>query len=174
MNLYFKENSVIYVPRNYFYAINITQFNILTYSDIDVTPRNATLIFTDAEVSALSLKTRYNFIAGMSLNSLAQISTNTLTEREKTQLQTINVGFMIGRSGFKIDNVHIKTDFTNANQAFTLFKAVYQQSKLIEITNSQFNITGNLFESLDPLNLQVSNLDVDYFTTRRGFYILSS
>lgn len=68
----------------------------------------------------------------------------------------------------------IKTEFTSPTQAFILMKAVYQQSRKFSMTNLNLQVAGYLFETFDPLNLNVSNMTIDYYQTTRGFYIVSA
>lgn len=174
VNLYIKENSVMYVPMKYFYVLNMTQFNMKTYTSSAGDPRSSTLIFTDQTVQVFSPKTKYNFVFGMVFNTTKVIDAGSFSTREKTQLRSNNTGIVIGRTSFKVENVHFQASFSSSSQAFTLFKPVYQQNRNFEMSNLNLNISGSLFETFSPLNMQVINVDIDYFRTVRGFYIASS
>lgn len=155
------------------YVVNTTQFSLQTYSDSGSISKQSTILFTNEAVQAFSKRSLFNIISNATLNISGKILSRNLTERELSELQTKNVGIMVDRCDFSIDNFKVMTNFSSTKKDFIMMKAVFQQRYVIKITNMQFITGGYLFDCLSPLSMIVQNVDIDYYRTSRGFYIAS-
>jgi hypothetical protein len=94
--------------------------------------------------------------------------------KEKGDLQKADVAFMVGRTQFTIDNFKITSTFSNSSFPFDFIKAVYLQTNTVFIKNIDFIISGYLFESFDPLSMNVQNIDVDFYKMLGRFVFLTT
>ena len=170
LNIYVKENTILPVTIGSMYIINTPKVNIVTYTDSGTNPRQSTIVFLDTSVALMSKRTLFNILSSANVTPTSAISNSTLTASEQSSLQTKNIGFMINRWDFYMSNFKIITNFTSDATSFTLMKAVYLQTKTINITNVDFKIRGNLFDSYDPLSFSMTSIDIDYIESTRGFY----
>ena len=173
INVYVLENSVMQIMKDQIYLINIDSVNLITYSDLGSSPLKWTIIFTDANVSVFSRRTNFNIISSYNLNISSVINNSTLSAKEISKLQSKSNRMMIDRCNFLMDNFIVQSQFLSTNKSFTFMNIIYEQNLFISLENLSFSIEGNLFNTNDPLNLFLKDIDIDYYQTSRGFIISS-
>ena len=173
INVYIQTGTTLYVIPDSMYIINVSKVNILTYTSTSSSTVRPKIYSVLSGVTLISPKTLFNIISNTTLNLNPQITNPILTSKEQTDLKTAFVGFMIDRWDFTIDGVDFIANQTQTNKTFTWIKAVYEQSKSVTLRNMNLVIGGNMFDSFDPLNLYLQNLNIDYYKSSRGFYLLT-
>ena len=173
INVFIHTGTTLYVMPDSMYIINISKVNILTYTSASSSTVRPKIYSVLSGVTLISPKTLFNIISNTTLNLNPQISNPILTSKEQTDLKTVFVGFMIDRWDFTIDGIDFETYQTQTTKTFTWIKAIYEQSKSVTLRNMNLVIGGNMFDSFDPLNLYLQNLNIDYYKSSRGFYLLT-
>ena len=172
INVYVQTGTTLFVMPDSMYVINVNKVNLLTYTGSSTSNLRPKVYSVSSGATILSPKTLFNIISNIALNLSVKISNSLLTTKEQSDLQTTYVGFMINRWDFTINGFDFVTNHTQNSKIFTWIKAVYEQSKSISINNMNIAISGNIFDSFDPLTLILNNLNIDYYKCNRGFYIL--
>ena len=173
INVYVQTGTTLYVMPDSMYIINVSKVNLLTYTSASSSTVRPKIYSVLSGVTLISPKTLFNIISNTTLNLNPQIANPILTSKEQTDLQTAFVGFMIDRWDFTIDGIDFQTNHSNISNSFTWIKAIYEQSKSVTLRNMNLVIGGNMFDSFDPLNLYLQNLNIDYYKSSRGFYLLT-
>ena len=171
INIYVKTGTTLHVMPDYMYLINISKVNLLTYTSSSSSPARPQIYSVLSGVTLLSPKTMFNIISDTQINVTSLILNPALTTKEQSDLQTTYVGFMVNRCDFTIDSIDFTTNHGKSSKIFIWIKSVYEQSKSITLNNMNIAIGGNLLDSLDPLSLYLSNLNIDYYKNARGFYL---
>jgi hypothetical protein len=174
ITVYVKESTTLYANQDSLYSINLDSVIIQTYSSGLTNARSSSIIFTDTGVNIFSKKTRFNLISNGDLELSNVLQNNSLTELEKTQVKFKNSGFVTNRWSFSITGFNIYTNFSSSSSNFMLVRPVHLQSKTLTLTDLRIEVSGYLLDTTDPLNLNASNLSIDYYLLKHGFYILSS
>jgi hypothetical protein len=176
VNIYVMEETTQYLLPNYMYIINIAYLNLETYNDFSLSARAATLTFKNTGVDMFSKKTRFNILANSDLNLTAMVQNTNITDRERKQLAVANTGFVVNRCNFKMDNFNVYSEFTSSPN-FLWMKAIYIQSRHLQLLNMNLRMNAFLFDTSDPINLQVANFSVEHnnnFRVQKGFFIQSA
>ena len=173
INVYVQTGTTLYVIPDYMYLINVNKVNLLTYTGSSTSNLRPSIISKPSGVTLLSPKTMFNIISSIQLNLASNIINPNLTAKEQSDLQTTYVGFMVDRWDFTIDGLDFMTNHGQSSKTFTWIKAIYEQSKTITLNNMNIVVGGYLLDSFDPLNLNLSNLNIDYYKNARGLYILT-
>ena len=171
INVYVKTGTTLYVMPDYMYLINVSKVNLITYTSSSSSPLRPKIYSVLSGVTLLSPKTMFNIISDTQINVTSVILNSALTTKEQSDLQTTYVGFMVNRCDFTIDGIDFTTNHGKSSKIFIWIKAVYEQSKSITLNNMNIAIGGSLLDSLDPLSLYLSNLNIDYYKNARGFYL---
>ena len=116
----------------------------------------------------------FNIISDSQINLTFVILNPALTTKEQINLQTIYVRFMVNRCDLTINDINFTTNHRESSTTFIWIKAVYEQFKSITLSSMNIAIGGNLLDSLDPLSLYLSNLNIDYYKNKKMLFIHST
>ena len=152
------EDSKLLVGLDLMYAVNMESVSISTYSLSNTLPRKATLIFTDKELEAPT--------------SLTITSIGNFTRPVDQPLRYI--GLSVINSSFTITNLDIQTDLVDQDGSFLLLETESIRSHHVLISDLSIKISGSILSTEDPMNLWVSNVEIDYSDMSFGFNILSA
>ena len=152
------EDSKLLVGLDLMYAVNMESVSISTYSLSNTLPRKATLIFTDKELEAPT--------------SLTITSIGNFTRPVDQPLRYI--GLSVINSSFTINNLDIQTDLVDQDGSFLLLETESIRSHHVLISDLSIKISGSILSTEDPMNLWVSNVEIDYSDMSFGFNILSA
>ena len=181
INIYLMENSTNYIDLGFNYVINITMVNIHSYSSTSSSPAKATILAGEINSPSQSNITAYfnsgttfNILQSTELRKTKQIFSNTIIgSTEMNYLQKTNQVVMVQRSNFTISNMTIISEFNNINSNYIFFFSVYLQNRNFTMTNINFNTSGAIFVTYDPLNLSLNNIDVNYDRNNMGIELFT-
>ena len=168
INIYLKENTESYVDLGFNYIINMTTVKIKSYSSTSSSPSKATIIAGEQNSpSQVNITEYFNNWTSFNLlkNTQLRIKQQILSSFSKSEInylsQTSQV-FTVHRTNFTIDNMVLRTEFDNINSGYTFLFAIYLQNRNFNISNIDFRVSGIIFQTFDPLNFKMENIDVDY------------
>ena len=73
------------------------------------------------------------------------------------------------RSNFTIENMEVTTEYADITADPIFFFLVYIHSGHITYNNLDISISGTIMSAYDPLNLNILNVNVDYYRNTGGF-----
>ena len=149
---------------------NITSVNIMPYSLTSPEPGNTTILIKD-EINIVNRpSTLFNIMKTFEMRIDEKITNNPdITEQEKLRLEFDNYNFLIIRSNFMMQNMNITSDRANVLDDVFLFYIIYIQEKTITFKNMHFSVSGTISITYDPLNMNMMNIEVDYYRNQGGF-----
>ena len=168
INIYLKENTESYVDLGFNYIINMKTVNIKPYSSTSSSPSKATIIAgeqnspSSANITAyFNNGTTFNLLKNTQLRKSQQILSSFSSTEINYLTQTSQV-FTVHRTNFTVYNIVMNSVFDNINSGYTFLFAVYLQNRNFNLTNIDFRVSGIIFQTFDPLNLTMINIDIDY------------
>ena len=106
-----------------------------------------------------SNSTLFNIVSGTNLKLLEALNHANYTEREKNIISFTNIAIVVNRANLILDNITVRRDVVaDKDKATTFIRAVYQQTKGVTLTNSNFYMSGRLLRTFSPINLHVENV----------------
>ena len=171
LNIYLKENTDIYLEDLTNYFIGITNIKMMSYSDDSLDPQMANLIPTRIVQSNESKKAAFSILQNTDLKLNDILNASSLTESETSKLSTSGVTIFLIRTGLEMQNINVERDIIDLGANVQFLYPIYLQEKLVNITNVNFNVTGVIMYSYDPLNFDLSNTVIDSYGLTDGFYM---
>lgn len=179
INVYLKEMTTNYIDLDVNFVINMNTVNIKPYSLTSSSPSKATIVAGEANspnqsniTAYFSSSTTFNILKSSELRKTQQIVMNSyLSVSEITSLSLYGKVINVDRSNFTITNITISSAFDSINSNYVYFYAVYLQNRHFNFTDVEFRTSGVLFNSFDPLNLYMYNIDIEYSKTMQGIDI---
>jgi spore germination protein YaaH len=170
--IHLKENTVSEMMEGYNFAINMTQITLESYSTSTETPSHATIYVVENSIPLFTNKTKFNIIVTNTRKFSEQINADGITESEKSLLSSTDTALYVHRTSLRMNMITITRNVLEDNQKDTNFvRPIYLQNKLVNLTNINFRISGRLLRTLDPMNLHVENVDIDFYAAMGGFFM---
>lgn len=170
INLYLKENTTSYIMQSRNYIINVTSVNIDTYTDGTKSPEYTNILATDSEIELFSPVTVMNLLLNDTLNLYQQANLFDISENEATQLGTTDVNIHLDRSSLSMNRINVSRDLkSNKDKATNFIQAIYLQEHTLTMTNMNIQLTGFILDTVDPMNLHVENVHIDFHAMMGGF-----
>ena len=155
--------------------VNITQVIIQPYSENLLTdPGKASIVGLDNGALEFTAGTSYNLLQSLKLKVAEMIlDNNEITESEKATILSRLILIGIQRSNFKLSNMNLYSNYSDVYDDNSFMWALYIQDKLITLHDLHINVSGRIFHSLDPLSMDIQNIDIDYYKTSAGIRVFS-
>ena len=166
--VYLKESQNHYMEDGTNYIMNITNVTIITYTDEQAILFKARLIPTRIPQSADNKKTAFSLLSNTTLKLDKVIAEGGYTESERSQLINDQVTLYILRSSVYIDNIDVERDSGDIDISSIFVYIIYLQDKMLQMTNMDINITGNIANGIDPFNGVFENITIDAYGLRGG------
>lgn len=168
------EKTTNYIIKGRGYIVNITNVEILPYSNEDsVVPDKATIIGTDYMILDYIDGTTMNILASFDQMLDEMIYDNTeLDESEISLIGTLDYLLLLHRSNIYIDNMVLGNDYVYITVTTIWLLPVYLQHRTVTFKNIDWNIHGRLIYSDDPMNLEAENIYVDYIKGYGGIRLI--
>ena len=163
ISIYLKENTEVFLEDETNFLINITQVKISSYSDTQEGSQMATLIPTKNPQNGVSMKSAFSILQNADLKLEEIIAASDLTDYEIETINSQSRTIILNRWNIEIDNIRVEHRPSDFGFDASFIYAVYLQEKLVNITNSEFNVTGNVLLTFDSLSLYVVNMVVDLY-----------
>ena len=170
--MYLKEDTTHELMLSIAHVVNVTQLNIMPYSDdTDREPEVATINGVDEGVLAGHPGTSFNILKDFELRTdINIIEIDDISESEKEMyIQTTSV-LMIIRSNFKMTKISVTSEFSSDFRDYVILYALYLQEKLIELYDLSFSTSGIILYSHYPFLLHAQNIEVDLYRNLGGFH----
>ena len=178
INIYLEENTESYVDLGFNYIINMTTVNIKSYSSTSSSPSKATITAGEQNspsqiniTAYFNTWTSFNLLKNTQLRKSQQIL-STFSASEISYLSKTSQVFTVHRTNFTVSNIIMRSEFDNINTGYTFLFAIYLQNRNFNLTNIDFRVSGLIFETYDPLNLTMINIDVDFSRNVGGFNVV--
>ena len=91
-----------------------------------------------------------------------------LNSTEKNAFTAASAIFLIHRSAVTIYNIYFTTEFDAAITTTDFITSQQVDAKVVNITNSVFEVSGRVFWTSNPIKLFMKNILVDYYKSRLG------
>ena len=161
ITLYIKENSSVRIQDSTAFILNITSVTVNTYSDSSNFPQSSTITPVSYALSLNNAKAQFSILSNSSLNLSNVISVGSFTTLEKNSLNRGRTTFIVCRSNFQLININGYRDSSNINVNTYFIFFWSQDSHSINIFNSSLSITGSIFKTYDPANINFKNVTID-------------
>jgi hypothetical protein len=171
LSVYLKENTTVYLEDGTNFLINITSVQFMTYSNTSSSSTQATIVGTRIEQSGDSPKSVFSILQDTSLKLNETIASSTLSSSEQALLFNGDVTLMIARCNVYISNVHITREIVDLGLSTIFMYVIYLQDKMVDIQDTKISVTGAFLKSLDPMNLNLQNIEVDEYGLTDLFFI---
>lgn len=171
-NIFVMELSITRISPGIAYIAHLNNFTLKTYTDSIYSPRASTVEIVDTLTDIFSPKSLFILLNDSSSNLNEILLNPTLSPQEVSFLNQTNKGFMVDKTAMHIEDINVISKVSSSN--FTLVNAIYLEAKSIELINVGVEGYGTILESSTPLNLNVTNVNIDYFNMKGGFKIQSS
>ena len=159
--VHIKEHTENYMHVSHNFILNINSLSIMAYSEkYTDTSNKATIISTDKiDVSPVySMPTSFNILESSELSIQEQISRiEYISSLDKATINNDVSVFMIVNSSFTILNVDIVSDYVNQLSQYYTILANSMDHRLMNITNVDFNVSGNLLSISSSLDIVIQN-----------------
>jgi hypothetical protein len=170
VSVYLKELTTSYMNHGQNYMVNMTKVNIESYTDGINSPGRAIIYAVDYDLTIFSPVSVFNLLVNSTLNLLQKIEANGITLSEQRMIVTTDSVFYPLRTSLSINNINVFRDILTENQKTSYFvKPLHLQEKSVSLSNMNFQITGFILYTIDPMSLYASNLYVDFHATMGGF-----
>lgn len=153
----------------YSYVINMTSVNILTYTNSITAPEKANLVLSSNTVTIFSSSTVMNLVTSATVNLTKVTSAGNFSSTEERILSGKTSNIFLLRSGLSLSNLNIYSDLDNLDTETFFINAIYLQSKAVTISNVDFQVSGHILNTEDPMSLKVKNTYVDMYASMGGF-----
>ena len=165
------------------YILNITSVSISTYTDKSSVTEKAILIPTTTTQSTVSSKAAFYLHNSYTLSLTEALDNSEFSGNEKGQLTATKRYMKVVRSSITFSNVNVMhTDFSS-NSASILIDLMYLQDKKLTISkystfyhiaNCNFNVSGVIAQSFDPLGIHLENIFIDIWALDIAFDFIPS
>ena len=152
------------------YILNITNVEIITYSFNSSESGKAKILIIDEVNITTKPSTLFNVMKTFELRINDQVSTNNaITEEQRLRIEFSDYNIMIFTSNFKMENFDVISEREDINEDVNFIFSVDIQEKAITLKDMHFNVSGTITMTYDPLNMNLINIDVDYYRNLGGF-----
>ena len=150
--------------------VNMTNVDIAPYSLTSSEPAKATILIKDEIEIVKRPGTLFNVMKTFEQRLDEQIFNNSgITEEEKLRIEFNDYNILVQRSNFMMQNMNVISERADILNDVTFLSYAYIQQKTITLKNMHFNVSGTLSMTYDPLNMNLINIDVDYYRSVGGF-----
>ena len=92
-----------------------------------------------------------------------------ITEQEKLRIEFNDYNILVQRSNFMMQNMNVISERADIFNDVTFLSYAYIQNKTITLKDMYFNVSGTISMTYDPINMNLINIDVDYYRNSGGF-----
>ena len=78
------------------------------------------------------------------------------------------------RTSIYIQNINIRREAVDSDLEIVFLQLIYLQSKILDVRDVNFEISGTAFQSFDPLNIYFDSLSIDTYTLRNFAVIFTT
>jgi hypothetical protein len=164
-----KEGTFNYVLDDMNFIVNTTSVKLSTYDENEISLKKATLILTNTSQIMYEAKSLFTLHSNSTLRLMEQIEAGQFTKKEVQSISRGRVSIFVLRSNFSIENLSIIRDYIDLRKDTLFLSIIFLQDKFVKMQNLDFNITGSIIISSDPLNGHFSNIVIDTFKLNQGF-----
>lgn len=152
INIFIKEDSVVYLEDSKIFLVNITKISISTYNTQASREGEVTVVTTDFEVEQRSSKAGLHLVENLDFDLDSEVIGPEGTEGEEglTEYELGLVGregdsFQVVRGGLEIENLKVNRLSQVAGSGNFIF-AIYQQQKEVTLSKSTFGLRRDALE----------------------------
>ena len=165
------ENTINYLMMYQSAIVNITQVEIMPYSDDElVTPGMATLTGIDSGTLEDTKGTTFNILQDFTLQMDEMLFDNSdIPDGEKSEIEISPYIILAHRSSLTIDNMMFRSDYSTLIGDKIFILGINIGEGMVKLTNQDWSINGQNFYTTTNLNLHIENITVDFYKSLGGF-----
>ena len=171
INIFLKSNERVYFEDGMNHIINITIVKIQTYSDQADDSSKAILMPTKVDQSNRSKTSAFSILKNNELRLNQIIAESGISDYEISLMDLDDTTINLIRSNLIIENVMVKRELTDFGLETIFLFPIYLQDKLVNMTNIEINITGQILQAYDPLSLYLTHIIIDIYSLTEGFFV---
>ena len=168
VNVYVKEETTNYLKLNSNYIINITQVNLTTYSDNRNQGSAATIILKEDNVNIFDETTKFNMLVHGDLDLTIVSSANIFYIENKSK------NILLHKSAMSVQNFNIVSAYNSNKVRLAMILAFDLQEKTVVFRDIDFEISGGIFYTGDPVVVIAENLNIDLYRSQYGIIIVAA
>lgn len=163
--------TVNYLYLSQSYIIRVTNLTITTYSSSSPTSLSSTLHGTSNSslVPTYAMPTMYKILTNMTL-LLADILSES-SDLSTTDITSTKSILMIAQSNLYLDNLDLTTSFESVTDFYYFFKQTDSKGMNFQLKNSNVDASGKLFYTDQQMNLNITNVLIDFYRMESGFQL---
>ena len=169
INIYLKENTMTYIEDQTNYFINISTISISSYSETSDSPAKATLMGTRIQQSGISKKAAFTILQNTDLKLDEIITESGINDHEIGQLLSESKTIYFDRCNFYLDNLNVIRQIIDLDKGIWFMYPIYAQHRLLRVTNCDFNVTGVVSITIDPIAFYMENVLIDNYGLTTAF-----
>jgi len=170
-----KESEIVYVTnlRNFF--LNITKVEVLSYTDTKFKPNRAQIVMTKILRNYYSKATQFNIVVDAKLKLVEALDRPGYTTGETDIFSMTSAAFIVNRGDLAMSNIDVSRDSSiDVNDDVAFVTANYLQTHTVQMKDMDFQISGMILMSREPMTLLAENINVDFYAMSAGFQISAS
>ena len=123
----------------------------------------ANLIPTQIIIPSTSLRTAFHLLKNMDLNISQVLSSSTFSTADLEKIHIYKATFLTAKINFYIENLNIRREVIDYGLLIKFTYLIDYQDFWFDIRNSNFNVTGTVARSFDPVNIYFDSLYIDTY-----------
>ena len=171
INIFLKSNERAYLEDGTNHIINITVVKIQTYSDEADDSSKAILMPTKVDQSNRSKTSAFSILRDSELRLDEVLAESGISDYEIGLMDLDDTTINLIRSNLVIENVIVQREQTDFGLETIFLFPIYLQDKLVNMTNVEINITGQILQAYDPLSLHLVNIMIELYGLGEGFFV---
>ncbi|CAI2371546.1 unnamed protein product [Moneuplotes crassus] len=168
ITIYLKDD--VYMEDNTLLIVNMTGVNITTHPDVLSLSKRSRLIPSKFPQPGVSQKARFHLLKTADLPYQDALDAGNFTATELSQAST-PTSIMVIRSGIAFSSIDLYREEVDYNENILFARGLYLQNKTCSFSDMLINITGVFWESYDPYNVYIRNLEIDTYSLWNMFYV---
>ena len=148
----------------------MTHVAILPYSLTSSEPGKANIVGIDPYELVTSPSTQFNILKSYELRiDEMTINNSNIPDAEKERFNIRRSIIMIYRTNFIVENMIITTEYADIYDNPVFFLPIHIQSKHVTYKDIHFGVSGTIHYVYDPINLNILNVEIDFYRNSGGF-----
>lgn len=169
ITIFIIENSIVYIPPDLAYFVNMGSVTITTYAETQHEPEQSIIKILPDNIPSFSPKSKFILLSDLTPKLGTILANPSLTEKQKEEISLTQVGFHITGTNFEMAKIDIQS--TVPDQNFVIFLPTTLNEKSLKFHNSSVRTQGGLLKSSTPGNIDFYGLNIETTNSSFGIHI---
>ncbi|CAI2370232.1 unnamed protein product [Moneuplotes crassus] len=153
----------VYLEDYTLFALNMTGLTIKSHPGYTEASRKALIIPTEFTQVGISKKARLHLLNTADLPVENVLNAGNFMDSERLQILR-RATIVFARTEIKFDSIDLYREEEDYNKGITFSRAIYLQDRTLTFSDMKINITGTFFETSDPFNIVIRNIEFDTYS----------